>query len=129
MHKKALAILSILTIFVAAIVSWAAVGIDSTELRNAVSAVNIVNHLVWLEGNGPRVSGTEGYDDAADYIADLMESAGYDVSRQEFTYDLWEELSDPVLNQVSPTPTTYPPYDVAGFATMEYSGAGVVTDR
>jgi hypothetical protein len=51
--------------------------------------------LVWLDGNGPRVSGTSGYDTAADHFADLLEGAGYEVTKQPFAYDLWEELSDP----------------------------------
>ena len=127
MHKKALAILGILTIFIASIVAWAAVGIDSTTLREAVEVSGIMEHLTWLDGNGPRPSGTDGYEDAAGYIANLMVLAGYNVSYQEFTYDLWEELSDPVLEQVSPNSTQYPAYDVAGFATMEYSEAGDVT--
>lgn len=106
---------------------WAAVGVDSTPLRGAVSADNIMTHLEWLEDNGPRVSGTEAYDDAADYIAVQLASKGYAVTKQIFTYDLWEELSDPVLERISPDPKIYPPYELDGFATMEYSGSGDVT--
>lgn len=108
---------------------WAAVGTDSTALREAVSADEIYDHLLSFEAIGPRVPGMGGYEAASGYIADLMEAAGYDVTVQPFDFDLWEEFSDPVLEQVSPNPTVYPPYDVDGFATMEYSGAGDVTEE
>jgi len=127
MHRKTIFILSFLTIFVVSIFSWAAVSIDTEALREAVEASNIVEHLVEFYGIGPRPSGTDPYDEAAEYVAERMATAGYEVTIQEFTYDLWEELSDPVLEQISPNPDVYPPYNVDGFATMEYSGSADVT--
>ena len=76
---------------------WAAVGTDSTALREAVSADEIYDHLLSFEAIGPRVPGMGGYEAASGYIADLMEAAGYDVTVQPFDFDLWEEFSDPVL--------------------------------
>jgi Zn-dependent M28 family amino/carboxypeptidase len=130
-NRNALAILATVAAFVGFVivpVVLAAVGTDSTLLRGAVSADKIVDHLVWLDGNGPRVSGTSGYDTAADHFADLLEGAGYEVTKQPFAYDLWEELSDPVLDSVDPDLPPYLPYDTTGFATMEYSGAGNVEE-
>jgi Zn-dependent M28 family amino/carboxypeptidase len=122
-----LAVVVMLSGFIIVPLVLAAVGVDSTALREEVSVENIISHLEWLEINGSRVSGTPGYDIAAAYFANLLQGAGYDVTIQEFAYDLWEELSDPMLEQTSPDPKIYPPYDPAGFATMEYSGAGDVT--
>lgn len=118
------AILVVVAMLVVVPLASAAVGVDSTELRNAVEADNILDHLEVLEVNGPRVSGTSGYDAAAAYVYSVLDTAGYDVAYQEFTYDLWEELDWPVLDAVSPDLPPYPPYHVAGFATMEYSGDG-----
>ncbi len=119
--------ISILAMFISVSLVSAAVKVDTSELRAAVTADNIVDHLEWLETNGPRVSGTSGYDAAAGYVAGLLEDAGYNVTYQPFAYDLWEELSLPILEQVSPNPAVYEPYELDGFATMEYSGADDVT--
>ena len=76
---------------------------------------------------GTRESGSQGYDDSADYVAGLMEGAGYEVSIQEFDFPFFEELSPGILEQITPIPTSYPYFDNAGFATMDYSGSGDVT--
>lgn len=122
-----LAVVTILSGFIIVPLVLAAVGVDTEELREAVTATNIRVHLEWLDVNGPRVSGTDGYDYAADYVARKLLAAGYQVAIQSFEYDLWEELSLPILDQTAPVPTVYPPYEVLGFATMEYSGSGDVT--
>ena len=129
-NRNTLVILAVLIMLAGLIIVpfvLAAVGVDSVELRNAVTAENIIEQLVWLQANGPRVSGTPGYNDAADHFDQLLSGAGYQVTIQSFTYDLWEELSDPILDSENPDFPPYPPYDSAGFATMEYSGAGDVT--
>ena len=110
----------------------AAVKVDTFALREAVTVDGIRAHQQAFQDiadadGGTRASGTPGYDESVSYVAGQLEGAGYEVSLQPFTYDLWEELSLPVLEQVSPIPTTYPPNDRAGFATMLYSGAGDVT--
>ncbi|HZD18555.1 MAG TPA: M20/M25/M40 family metallo-hydrolase [Actinomycetota bacterium] len=108
----------------------AAVGVDTQELRDAVTLEGIREHQAALQAiatanGGTRASGTPGYEASVGYVVDTMEDAGYDVTTQEFTYDQWSETADPVFEQVSPNPTTY----VGGtdFATMEYSGSGDVT--
>lgn len=108
----------------------AAQGADSSSLVDAVTAdnaVNIIAHLVELDGFGPRIPGSLAYDDAAGYIVEKLLNANYQVSLQPFDFDLWEELADPVLSQTSPDEIDYPAYDPDGFATMEYSGSGDIT--
>ncbi|HEX6015609.1 MAG TPA: M28 family metallopeptidase [Geminicoccaceae bacterium] len=108
----------------------AAVPTDSTNLRNALTVENIRAHQQALqeiadENDGTRASGTPGYDDSADYVAAQLEAAGYDVTRQPFTFPFFQELSDAEFEQVSPTAETYELS--VDFLTMEYSGSGDVT--
>jgi len=111
-------------------IAGAAVPSDTAALRGAVSAENILKHEQALQqiadANGDtRASGTPGYDASADYVADKLEGAGYQVTRQPFTYELFIETADPVLDLTSPDQPAYTPSD--DFLTMEYSGAGDVT--
>jgi Zn-dependent M28 family amino/carboxypeptidase len=107
----------------------AAVPTDTSELREAVTADAIMDHLAELQkiadNNGDtRASGTPGYDASVDYIEDLLLAAGYEVTRQDFLFNSFRELSEPVFEQVSPNEVTYVP-DV-DFFTAEYSGSGDV---
>lgn len=108
----------------------AAVPTDTSELREAVTADAIMEHLAELQSiaddNGDtRASGTEGYDESVDYIEDLLLAADYEVTRQDFTFNSFRELSEPVFEQVSPNPTVYTPGE--DFFTAEYSGSGTPT--
>lgn len=109
---------------------YAAVPTDTTELREAVTAGAIMDHLAELQeiadANGDtRASGTPGYDLSVDYIEELLLAAGYEVTRQDFLFNSFRELSTPEFERVSPDPEVY----VAGedFFTAEYSGSGDVT--
>ncbi|HSK39898.1 MAG TPA: M28 family metallopeptidase [Arenibaculum sp.] len=104
----------------------AAVGVDSSALEQAVTVDSLRSHLQALQAiadanGGSRASGTPGYDASVDYVAGTLAAAGYQVTRQEFSFDLFEELAPAMLEQISPTPGTY---DVL---VMEYSGSGDVT--
>jgi Zn-dependent M28 family amino/carboxypeptidase len=110
----------------------AAVAIDTSRLRTAVTVEGVRAHQAAFQAiadaNGDtRASGTPGYDASVAYVVDQMQAAGYQVAVQPFDYAFFEEVSPAVLNQVAPVPTVYPYNDVAGFATMEYSGSGAVT--
>jgi Zn-dependent M28 family amino/carboxypeptidase len=130
--RAALAAATVTTVLCATVVSAnAAVPTDTTELRNAVTAGAIMDHLAELQkiadNNGDtRASGTPGYDASVDYIAGLLLAAGYEVTRQDFLFNSFQELSDPVFEQVSPNQVTYVPNE--DFITMEYSGSGDVTE-
>lgn len=100
------------------------------KLLECVSAERAGRHLEAFQAiadahGDVRASGTSGYDASAQYVADQMAAAGYDVAVQEFEFPFYRQLSDPELEQIAPDPTTY----VAGedFITMTYSGAGDVT--
>jgi PA domain len=98
---------------------------SSADIKALFSADEVFANEEDLVGFGPRVAGGSAEEAAADYIAAQMESYGLDVAIQEFLIDYFEELSPPVLQQVSPIPTTY--VAEVDFTTMTYSGSGDVT--
>ena len=103
---------------------------DTSALRTAVTLEGVRAHQAALQeiadaNGGTRASGTPGYDASADYVAGLLEDAGWTVSRQQFDYEFFVVDSDPVLDPVSPD---LPPYTVGTeIDVMEYSGEGDVT--
>ena len=107
----------------------AAVGTDTTAFREAVTVDGIAEHLDALQkiadaNGGTRVSGSDGYDASGEYVTDTLEAAGYDVTRQEFTFPYFEELAPTTFSRTAPEPRTYGEDD---FSIMEYSGSGSVT--
>ena len=53
---------------------------------------------------GTRAAGTEGYDESAEYVADLMEDAGYEVTIDEFDFTFQFPV---ILRQITPTQGSY----------------------
>ena len=109
----------------------AAVPTDTTDLQDAVTADAIMDHLAELQkiadnNADTRASGTAGYDASVDYIEGLLVTAGYEVTRQDFLFNRFSELSEPVFEQVEPNQVTYVPDE--DFITMDYSGSGDVTE-
>ena len=129
--RAAVAAATVMTMLVGGVITAnAAVPTDTSELREAVTADAIMDHLAELQkiadnNGGTRASGTPGYDASVDYIADLLLAAGYEVTRQDFLFNSFRELSEPVFEQVSPNSVTYEPN--VEFFTAEYSGSGDVT--
>jgi Zn-dependent M28 family amino/carboxypeptidase len=129
--KSALAAVTTATVLVTAVATAdAAVPTDTTELQEAVTADAIMDHLAELQkiadnNGGTRASGTPGYTASVDYIEDLLVAAGYEVTRQDFLFNSFQELVTPVFEQVSPNTVTYVPNE--DFITMDYSGSGDVT--
>jgi Zn-dependent M28 family amino/carboxypeptidase len=69
--------------------------------------------------NGTRASGTNGYDESAEYVAERMEAAGYDVTIQPFDFVRFTEVTPAILEQTAPLPGGPLPNIV-----MTYSGSG-----
>ena len=107
-------------------------GTDTTALREAVTVDGILVHENALQdiadaNGGTRAAGTPGYEASGAYVEDLLEAAGYNVSRQEFTYDQFN-VTTSALEQTAPVPTVYEDEgDDADFAVMTYSGSDDVT--
>ena len=114
----------------AATTANAAVPTDTSALRDAVTADAIMGHLDDLQAiadanAGSRASGTPGFDQSIEFLEEQLTNAGYEVTRQDFTFNSFRELSEPVFEQVSPDQVTYTPGE--DFFTAEYSGSGDVT--
>lgn len=97
----------------------------SLDIQNLFDGDEAFSQIEALCDFGPRVAGTSAEVAAADYIAAEMEDCGLNVEIQEFDIIYFEELSDPLLEQISPNPTIYDQYD--DFMTMQYSGGGDIT--
>jgi Zn-dependent M28 family amino/carboxypeptidase len=92
------------------------------KLLECVDADDAFEHLQALQdiadaNGGIRASGTPGYDASADYVAELLEDAGYTVERQVFDFSLFTENSSSLTADSVAIATQ----------TMQYSGSGVVT--
>lgn len=110
----------------------AAVSIETSILREAVTVEGVRAHQAAFQAiadanSDTREAGTPGYQESVDYVSDKMEQAGYEVTIQSFDFPYFKELEPAELQQINPIPTTYPYFDVSGFATMVYSGSGDVT--
>jgi Zn-dependent M28 family amino/carboxypeptidase len=114
-----------LSMLLVLVVSTVHAGSGSNSIKALFKGENAFAHIEALVDFGPRVAGSSAEKDAADYIAAEMESYGLEVEIQEFDIIYFEELSPPVLEQVSPNPTVYVEYD--DFLTMSYSSSGDVT--
>lgn len=66
---------------------------------------------------GTRASGTPGYEQSADYVADLLEDAGYAIERQVFDFSLFTENSSSLIVDSAAIETQ----------TMSFSGSGEIT--
>ena len=109
----------------------AATPTDTTALRNAVTLAAVRAHQAQFQAfadrsGGTREASTPGYKLSADYVASRMAAAGYQVTRQAFDYNFFEEVAAPIVVGTSPGfPFTYT--DGVNISTMDYSGSGTVS--
>jgi hypothetical protein len=59
------------------------------------------------DGHPSRNSGEPGYKKSVDYVANLMQQAGYDVTIQKYTFPYSSFIGTPTLSEVSPNPHDY----------------------
>jgi Zn-dependent M28 family amino/carboxypeptidase len=86
-----------------------------------VNATDAFVHLNALQkiadvNGGTRASGTPGYDQSADYVARVLERAGFVVERQVFDFSLFTENSSSLTINGEPVPT----------GAFEFSASGSV---
>ncbi|GGO81648.1 aminopeptidase [Marinobacterium nitratireducens] len=117
---------------IAAQQSIAAVPVDTEAFRAAITLEGIrIHQLAFQEiadaNGGNRAAATAGYDASLEYVSELVETAGYEVTVQPFDFPYFEELQAAELEQLSPAPMVYGYFSNDGFATMDYSGSGDVT--
>ncbi|MFI5960429.1 M28 family peptidase [Cryptosporangium sp. NPDC051539] len=99
----------------------------SKKLTSAVNVGGVLTHLRKFQriadaNHGTRASGTPGFNQSADYVAAKLKHAGYRVTRQNFEFPFFQELSPSKFSQVSPTATTY--VNGTDFATLSFSADG-----
>src|SRR5687768_8904498 len=74
---------------------------------------------------GTRAAGTAGYQGSVDYVAGLLEDAGYDVTLDPFQF----QFNFPVLlQQLTPVNATYPSGSFTGSGTGDVTGAVIPVD-
>ena len=104
---------------------------DTSALRQAVTVEGVRAHQAEFQefadlSGGTREASTPGYTLSADYVAGLMQAAGYEVERQPFDYFFYEETGPATATGTSPGfPFTY--VDGVDISTMDYSGSGTVS--
>jgi Zn-dependent M28 family amino/carboxypeptidase len=126
MRRLSIVVVALVTALLMATPALAVDEVNTTRLRNAVTVGGILSHervfqRIANQNGGTRASGTPGYEASADYVAGRLRAAGYTVTEQEFVFPFYQELSPAVLEQVSPTATTYET------GTFDFSGTGDVT--
>ena len=102
---------------------------SSSKLTKAVTAKNITKHLKELQeiadaNDGTRAAGTTGHVASAEYVEQKLERAGYETTRQPFSYDK-TNLDRAEFSQLAPDPVDYTLTDQ--FFPMDYSGEGEVS--
>ena len=112
-------------------VAYAAVGVNSTYLRNAVTLEEIREHQAALQAiasanDDTRASGTPGYAASVNYVLSQLSPAYYDVTVSEFDFPFYEENSPSTFERTAPLPVVVY-VNGPDFTTMQYSGAGDVT--
>ena len=102
----------------------------SAQLQQDLTLEGVMRHLRAFQAigdanDGSRFAGNAGHDASAEYVYELLDEAGYDVSYEEFTYNLAE--SD--FEQISPDAMTYTEYYVAaGTGYGDVTGVVVPVD-
>lgn len=91
------------------------------KFLECVDGDDAMEHLQALQdiadaNGGTRASGTPGYDQSADYVAGLLEDAGFAVERQVFSFSFYTENSSSLSVAGSPVATQ----------TMSFSGSGEI---
>jgi hypothetical protein len=82
------------------------------------------------DGHPSRNSGEPGYKASADYVANVMRAAGYNVTLQEYKFPYFSFVGTPVFQENSPTPrsfgigTEFNPGQVVGSVTAKLQPAG-----
>jgi Peptidase family M28/PA domain len=110
------------------------------KLINCVNKDDLWAHMVKFQqiadanpgadGHPSRNSGEPGYKASADYVADVMRAAGYNVTLQEYKFPYFSFVGDPVFREESPTPhsfglgTDFNPGQVVGTTTAPLHRAG-----
>ncbi len=103
--------------------------VDTAALQAAITLPGLRRHLERLQAiadanGGNRAARTPGYAASVDYVAGVLEGAGYSVTRQAFDIPTFVEKAPPGLARLAPDPLTFAADQIA---TLTSSGSGVIT--
>src|SRR5262245_43686586 len=109
-------------------------GVDSSALRDAVTVQGILAHEQALQAiananGGTRAAGTPGYTASGEYVERVLGAAGYEVTRQNFSYQQ-VILNSSALQQTAPVAQSDvegTPSGTGDYFPMDYSGSDDVT--
>src|SRR3954449_9014704 len=89
----------------------------AAELLPCIKKADLVKHMQALEsiaianpgpdGHPSRNSGEPGYFASAQYVANVMKQAGYDVTIQPYTFLYYAYRGVPTMSEISPTARTF----------------------
>jgi Zn-dependent M28 family amino/carboxypeptidase len=101
-----------------------------SKLLECVKRGGVLEHLdafqrIADENGGNRAAGLPGYEASADYVAERLERAGWEVSFDEFPYDY---LGPSTLRQLTPAEADYETGAFTGSASAEVTGTIVPVD-
>jgi Zn-dependent M28 family amino/carboxypeptidase len=136
MNRRLVAFLALAAIAPASSTAFAKGGSDSRDpsgsaaMRKAVTVQGILAHESALQdiadlNGGTRASGTPGYTASADYVAETMRRAGYQVTRQSFEFPFFQALAPAELERIAPDPKVF--VEGTDHTTADYSGSGEAT--
>ncbi|MGB3632702.1 MAG: M20/M25/M40 family metallo-hydrolase [Rubrobacteraceae bacterium] len=102
----------------------------SAQLREAITPEGILEHErrfanIARENDGNRAAGTAGYDASAEYVADKLREAGYQVEMQTLDLPDSAKTVNANLERTVPGSEAYARGD--DFTAVEFSGEGEVT--
>ena len=102
----------------------------SSDLRETVTTGGIMEHQrrfssIADENAGNRAAGTPGYDASAEYVAETLREAGYEVSIQQFDLPESEAVAVAELERVSAGSRGYDRGE--DFSPIEFAGEGELT--
>ncbi len=107
--------------------------VNNTEkkLLDCVTLEGVRSHQAALQqiadaNGGSRAAFTTGYDESADYVANVLMGAGYSVERQTVATEVFS-VSSSTFQQISPIATNYT-FDT-DYGVMDYSASGDVTQQ
>jgi Zn-dependent M28 family amino/carboxypeptidase len=99
------------------------------RLTRDVTTNGVFRHLrafqrIADQNDGNRAAGLPGYDASVDYVAGRLEAAGFDVTRQDFEFNYFEDAGS-TFEQTAPEAITY--IEGTDFYAAEFTINGTVT--
>jgi Zn-dependent M28 family amino/carboxypeptidase len=103
---------------------------NNSKLLQCVTLEGVREHQAALQeiaddNGGTRASGTPGYEESVEYVADLLREAGYNVTLHEFPFVF---VPPPTLRQLTPVNATYETGAFTGTGFGEVTGSVFAVD-